>query len=207
MIEKIFSSDPEGRLNIYPCTEKEKSICQAIRKEISKYMKPNFKILEVASGNGWASIPLIKKGYDIVMSDIEDFRIKQLKANSKGLKKTPKIVKCAAEDLPFRTKSFDLVFCINSLHHLNPLKVLKEFKRVLKPKGKLVLIEKNYLNPMTWIGDIIFNSIYNTRERTLTKSEIVKYLKKAGFEQVKTKLVKTSFLPISCPILYLCYSD
>lgn len=203
MIGILFSSDPEGRLNIYPFTEKEKKHCEIVRKEILKYMRPNFKILEVASGNGWASIPLIKKDYDIIISDIEDWRIKQLKTNSRELKKLPKIVQCDAEHIPFMQNSFDFVFCIDSLHHLNPEKVLKEFRRVLKPKGKLLLTEKNYLNPITWIGDIIFNLKYKIKEKTLTKSQICKYLKKAGFNKIKTKLIKISSLPISCPILYV----
>lgn len=207
MIEKFFSSDPEGRQNIFPFTKKEKLRCKTVRKEISKYMKPNFKILEAASGNGWASIPLIKRGYDIVMLDIEHWRIKQLKTNSKGLRKNPKIVQCDAGNLPFKKNSFDLVFCLDSLHHLDPKKVLKEFRRILRPKGSLILTEKNYLNPMTWIGDIIFNLKYKIREKTLTKSQISTYLEGAGFSKTRAELIRVSSLPISCPILYLSYGD
>lgn len=44
--------------------------------------------------------------------------------------------------LPYPDKMFTKVFCISVLEHLPPgeiSKVIKEFKRVLKPKGKLIL--------------------------------------------------------------------
>jgi ubiquinone/menaquinone biosynthesis C-methylase UbiE len=154
MIEMLFSSDPKGRLNTYPFTEKEKRYCRIQEQEILKY-----------------------------------------------------IVRCNANSLPFAQSSFDLVFCIDSLHHLNPKKVLKEFRRVLKPKGKLILVEKNYLNPITWVGDIIFNLVYEIKEKTLTKWQISSCLKEAGFKNIKSRFIKTSRLPISCPILYLSSGD
>jgi ubiquinone/menaquinone biosynthesis C-methylase UbiE len=204
-INFLFGSNPEGRMEEYPCTEKEKLRCRIIRQEISKHVKRNYKMLEVAAGNGWASFPLIKKGFDVVVTDKEDFRIKQLKENSKKIGKKVKIVQCDAEDLPFPKNSFDLVFCIDSLHHMNPQKVLKEIRRVLKPGGKIIITEKNYLNPMTWIGDKIFNLFYDIEEKTYTKSQITSYLKEVGFKNIETKHLKTSKFILSRPILYLAW--
>jgi ubiquinone/menaquinone biosynthesis C-methylase UbiE len=45
-------------------------------------------------------------------------------------------------DLPFRDESFDLVVSAFDLHSWNdPLKVLEEIDRVLKPRGKVVLLD------------------------------------------------------------------
>jgi ubiquinone/menaquinone biosynthesis C-methylase UbiE len=206
-INFLFGSNPEGRIEEYPCTEKEKVRCRTISQEISRYVKKNYKMLEVAAGNGWASFSLIKKGFDVVITDKEDFRIKQIKENSEKIGKKVKIVQCDAEKLPFPNSSFDLIFCIDSLHHMDPQKVLKEIRRVLKPRGKVIITEKNYLNPMTWIGDKIFNLFYDIEEKTFTKSQITSFLKEVGFKTIETKLVKISFLPISCPILYICNGD
>lgn len=44
--------------------------------------------------------------------------------------------------MPYRDKTFTKVFCISVLEHVLPdeiMLVAKEFKRVLKPKGKLIL--------------------------------------------------------------------
>lgn len=42
------------------------------------------------------------------------------------------------EDLTFETRSFDYVFCCNAIDHTpNPLRMLQEIERVLKPGGRL----------------------------------------------------------------------
>ena len=49
-----------------------------------------------------------------------------------------------SQQLPFKDKSFDLVFCRSLLHHLpNPGLAVKEISRVLKPGGELVLVDTN----------------------------------------------------------------
>lgn len=45
-----------------------------------------------------------------------------------------------AEQLPFAAASFDLVTCVNSLHHIaRPARALDEMARVLVPGGRIVL--------------------------------------------------------------------
>lgn len=47
-----------------------------------------------------------------------------------------------AEDLPYTDNSFDFVFGVDMIHHLNrPYKALSECIRVTKPGGKIVFIE------------------------------------------------------------------
>jgi len=42
--------------------------------------------------------------------------------------------------LPFPDKTFDLVFCTETIEHVvSPKRVLSEIKRVLKPEGKLII--------------------------------------------------------------------
>jgi ubiquinone/menaquinone biosynthesis C-methylase UbiE len=47
-----------------------------------------------------------------------------------------------AESLPWENACFDYIFCIDSFHHYpNPKRALKEFHRVLKPQGQLILAD------------------------------------------------------------------
>lgn len=47
-----------------------------------------------------------------------------------------------ADALPFDEKTFDWVLCCSSLHYFRqPARVLKEFARVLKPTGRLLLLD------------------------------------------------------------------
>ena len=49
-----------------------------------------------------------------------------------------------AEDLPFEDKTFDVVFCYTSFHHIDDKSsALKEFIRVIKNKGLVIIFEFN----------------------------------------------------------------
>ncbi|MBI4459422.1 MAG: class I SAM-dependent methyltransferase [Acidobacteria bacterium] len=51
-------------------------------------------------------------------------------------------INAQAESLPFQSASFDVVVCTNSFHYYRrPLKVLQEFRRVLRPSGSVVLAD------------------------------------------------------------------
>lgn len=51
-------------------------------------------------------------------------------------------VNAAAEALPFASGSFDAVVCANSFHYFRqPMRVMDEFRRVLRPGGWLVLTD------------------------------------------------------------------
>ncbi len=50
-----------------------------------------------------------------------------------------------AEHLPYGDGSFDLLLCMHSFHHYpHPLRSLKEMRRVLRPGGRLFLVENDY---------------------------------------------------------------
>ena len=55
--------------------------------------------------------------------------------------------------LPFNDNSFDLIWCSEVIEHVdNPIKTLAEFRRTLKPKGKMILTTPN---SYFWIGKIL----------------------------------------------------
>ncbi len=57
--------------------------------------------------------------------------------------------------LPFESKTFDFLFCLEVLEHIeNPNLVLKEFHRVLKEKGILLLSVPNVYNWIAVIANI-----------------------------------------------------
>ena len=98
-------------------------------------------ILDLGSGDGAFTIPLIQKGYPVVSADLSHLRLNGIRGiNSK-------LVECDALILPFSDNSFDTILFIEVLEHLPNTQAqeeaLKEFIRVLKPAGRLILTTPN----------------------------------------------------------------
>lgn len=88
------------------------------------------KVLDIGCNSGEFMALLEKKGCDVYGVDVADAVLE--KAKERGLK----VQKADAEALPFEDGSFDVVVCMEVLVHLHdPVKALKEFRRVLKPSG------------------------------------------------------------------------
>jgi ubiquinone/menaquinone biosynthesis C-methylase UbiE len=66
-----------------------------------------------------------------------------------------------SERLPFGEAAFDVVTCANSFHHYpHQQRAVEEMHRVLKPEGRLILVDGNRDDPWGWlIYDICVASI------------------------------------------------
>jgi ubiquinone/menaquinone biosynthesis C-methylase UbiE len=102
----------------------------------------NIKILDVGTGTGFLSFLLEKEGHEITAVD---FSVKMLEvARAKGAARGSRIsfVRADAEALPFEPETFDAVVSRFLLWTLpDPQRALKEWKRVLRPGGKIVVID------------------------------------------------------------------
>jgi ubiquinone/menaquinone biosynthesis C-methylase UbiE len=92
-----------------------------------------------------------------------------------------------AHALQFKDKAFDHIFCLEALEHVeDPLIVLKEMRRVLKPGGKIHILipAENMLFKVIWAawthyrGKIWHGSHLHEYEN----DEVLRYIKKAGFK-------------------------
>jgi SAM-dependent methyltransferase len=92
-------------------------------KQIVSMIKPKGRILDVGAGPGFLEELLPSA----IATDIDLENLKLVK----GLK-----VKASGDALPFKTGSFDAVFCIDTLHLL---KGARELARVAKKGGKLIV--------------------------------------------------------------------
>lgn len=66
---------------------------------------------------------LKKKGFDIVGVDISKEALNKLKNNSEKLKLKTDFYKANAEKLPFKDKSFNVVYSINTLNFTDIKKI------------------------------------------------------------------------------------
>lgn len=99
------------------------------------------KVLEVGAGTGLDSLYLAKKYKTIPYCiDFSDESIKRIKENFRKENIKYRVVKADIRHIPFPSNYFDVVFSNGVLEHFkNPIKILKEQKRILKNNGLLVV--------------------------------------------------------------------
>ncbi len=97
--------------------------------------------LELACGNGTYSKVLVKNSKSIVCTDWSAEMVEETKRRLKDFPNM-KIEQANCFNLQYADNSFDTVFMANLLHIIgNPEKALAEAHRVLKPNGKVLVID------------------------------------------------------------------
>jgi len=90
------------------------------------------RILEVGTGTGRISIPLLERGADLIGCDLSG----QLLSRQREKYPPARLVQSDAATLPFPSNHFEAVLVVHVMHLIGPWKeALHEFKRVLKPGG------------------------------------------------------------------------
>lgn len=110
---------------------------------------PSPRILDIATGTGDLALAALKlKPSEIIGLDIskEMLKVAQVKVDKRGLSSTIKLLHGDSENIPFPDNSFDAItvaFGVRNFENLN--RGLSEMSRVLKPGGKVVILE--FSNP------------------------------------------------------------
>lgn len=169
------------------------------------------KILDVATGTGDMAITAVKAGAPFVVGvDISEgmLAIGKKKIESPELKDKIKLQTGDSEDLQFETATFDAVMCAYGVRNFEDLEAgLKEMRRVLRPEGKVVILEfskpkafpikqfyglySKYLVP--FFGRFFSNdkSAYAYLPESVAAfpegQHFVSILKKCGFKQAKAR--------------------
>jgi len=101
--------------------------------------QPRGALLDVPAGEGALAARLIDAGFDVRCCDLypEIFRLDGVDIHRGNLD----------AELPFADRSFDYVTCLEGLEHIeNPQQAMREFARVLKPGGHVIVSVPNILN-------------------------------------------------------------
>jgi SAM-dependent methyltransferase len=103
-------------------------------------LSPGHRVLDLGVGSCWTTEWLARLNVDVVATDIATDMLAVGRERVRDLETG--LVTGDLEALPFAAQSFDRALCMNALHHIpDPSLALREIARVLKPSGRLVLIE------------------------------------------------------------------
>lgn len=114
---------------------------EAIHETVEKILRDEKRgsVLDVPAGEGALALRLKNLGFDVVCCDLytEIFKLPDTAVKRGNLDGA----------LPFEDRSFDYAVCVEGLEHIeNPANAVREFARLIKSNGLLIISVPNILN-------------------------------------------------------------
>ncbi len=101
--------------------------------------------LDIGCGPGFLGILLCKMGHCVTFSDYSQGMLDQAKLNVQGEGYIFNSARCDAQNTDFDDESFDVIVSRNLVWNLeSPQCAYKEWLRILKPGGKIVVFDGNH---------------------------------------------------------------
>lgn len=101
------------------------------------------RVLDIGCGSGMNSVLVAKHGAHVTGIDISPSltRLAARRADVNGVADRVRVMVTSAHDLPFADDSFDVVFGMAILHHLDLSAVAREVRRVVRRGGRAIFQE------------------------------------------------------------------
>jgi ubiquinone/menaquinone biosynthesis C-methylase UbiE len=148
------------------------------------------RILEVGCGTAYwlAGLggPSVRSLYGLDLST-------GMLARAQGRAPSLHLVRGRAGQLPFFSVTFDLVYCVNAIHHFqHPGAFIAEARRLLRPGGALAVVGSDPRQPGDrWYVYDYFHGTYQTDlDRFPSWGTVLDWMVAAGFEPVQWRLVE-----------------
>jgi len=121
---------------------------------VESFLGKNDKVLDVGCGLGLTGEHFSKNGFDVTGVELDSGLVKKTKKYA-----SYEVHNESATKLPYKDNSFDSVIFMYVMHHIpveKHLAVLNETQRVLKPNGKMILIEPDVNSKFDLYWDKLF---------------------------------------------------
>lgn len=174
--------------NMYDIFESpmDKMVLARWRSEIMKELQG--KVLEVGVGTG-KNIDYYPEGLDITAIDFSENMLEKARERAAKLGKKVKLLLMDAQEMDFEDGTFDTVFATCVFCTVpDPVKGLREIKRVCKKGGKIIFIE-HVRSEGRLAGAVmdIFNPLVLGLTGTNINRRTVENIEKAGFTNFKAE--------------------
>jgi SAM-dependent methyltransferase len=117
---------------------------------LDRYVRPGLRVLEIGAGKSWASQHLLPRGCEYVACDLVTDPVIGLGRGQFFEHRVGPYVRLQAdgERLPFAAGSFDLAFCVATLHHALDLRAMvAELARVTRRGGLVAALNEGTRAP------------------------------------------------------------
>jgi SAM-dependent methyltransferase len=161
--------------------------------ELALPSPPPGPVLDLGCGTGAHTVRLARRGFDVVAVDLtfEGVRAARDRLTKEGLK--GRYLVADAEHLPFRDAAFSTAWTFLLLHHFPKLNLLpREVARVAR--DKVVALEPNSFNGLTWVVNNVMNRFVGTHaltvnQRSLRPGQVKRAFAPLGFATVSVHFV------------------
>jgi ubiquinone/menaquinone biosynthesis C-methylase UbiE len=190
-IARWYAKNTKGNLDQY----------KDYAKRVAENVTEGSNILEVAPGPGYLSIELMKMGdYNVTGLDISKTFVQIANNNAKEEGVKVNFTEGDASNMPFDNETFDFLVCTAVFKNFTkPIMAINEMYRVLKPKGKALIIDlrrdasKDAIDDnikdmdMNWINSLFTKLTFRTflLRNAYTIAEIKKLVSRTNFNKFK----------------------
>lgn len=109
------------------------------------------RILDVGIGDGLTSVMMAQAGAQVTGIEVSTVALARARTLAQRYGVDVDLQEMPGEDLRFEKNTFDGILCVSAYHHLDQARAASEFARVLKPGGRLVMIDPLATNPPAWL--------------------------------------------------------
>jgi ubiquinone/menaquinone biosynthesis C-methylase UbiE len=172
---------------------------QAIHDKVAGILgpEPRGQLLDVPAGEGALAERLIAAGFEVTCCDLypEIFRLSGVRITQGDLN----------GELPFTDQSFDYLTCLEGLEHIeNPQQAIREFARMLRPGGTVIVSIPNILNIEERFKWLLYGYTSHFKPMTRThverlraeydnREEIAAHVNPIGYSELRYILEKNGF--------------
>lgn len=157
---------------------------------------PDETLLDVACGTGELERLLLEQHphQQIIGVDLSSQMLVQAQQKLR-LFPTVTFQVATARSLPFPDHQFDVVLSANSFHYFDsPETVLQEMQRVLKPTGRLLILDWCRDSWLCQLFDAVLQRFDSAHRQCYTQAEMHHFLTSAQFELMRSEKVQLNWL-------------
>ncbi len=147
------------------------------------------RILEVGCGTGHWLKGLTFTDAKLYGFDLSEGMLQKARAHEKSLLLT----KGSALDLPFVAESFDVIYCVDALHHFgDPQRYLAGAYRLLRSGGVLAVIGNDpHSGEVSWYGYDYFPGVLETDLQRFTPyTQLMDWMRGIGYSDVQSLVLE-----------------